>query len=82
MPRVATLMNSCGRFSSGNTLLTGSMTMTELALHLKVPSGRLVLNKTGLGGAFAIKSWPPMMMRTTDPAPALVMDHIERPSEN
>ena len=54
----------------------------HVADRLDDHDGAGAASQSAIRTAFAIKSWPPMMMRTTDPAQALVMDHIERPSEN
>ena len=97
---IARTLQSCSRMSNGNTLVAGSMTMAALANFLTTPAERLVIDRTGLEGAFAIK----MLASGNDasdslftvvrdqlglaleparvPAPALVVDHLERPSEN
>jgi uncharacterized protein (TIGR03435 family) len=55
----ARTLQSCSRISSGNSLVAGSMTMAALANFLTVPVERLVIDKTGLDGPFAIQMLAP-----------------------
>jgi uncharacterized protein (TIGR03435 family) len=101
-------MSRCGFMTSGNELYSGGMTMTQLAGIISDPSGRIVLDRTGLEGFYSVRLTfsrrPPDAAPTIDDAPSvftalaeqlglklessrtqvqvLVVDHIERPTED
>src|SRR4051812_9231903 len=97
---VSERLQACSRFSDGNTLISGSMTMGALAEYLTAPLERLVIDRTGLQGSYAVRMIAPSnenggslstalrenlglkLDSVRAPAPVLVIDHIERPSEN
>jgi uncharacterized protein (TIGR03435 family) len=108
MPDLANGAGPCRMWESSDTILAGGITMAELASHLTSPSGRQVVDRTGLDGRWEFTLH--FSRQERDPnAPLglypsvftalqselglklvpfvgknklLVIDHIERPTEN
>ncbi len=96
---IAQRLTTCGNYTGNGTILSASMTMAALAKYLTERTERLVVDKTGLQGAFAVR-----MVAAPDDngslfttiqeqlglklesararARVLVIDHIEKPTEN
>jgi uncharacterized protein (TIGR03435 family) len=96
---VAERLKTCGQYSEPGSLISGSMTLAALAQYLTPQAGRLVVDETGLPGAYSVRmiSAPgdggslftvlqEQLGLKLEPARAaarvLVIDHIDRPSEN
>jgi uncharacterized protein (TIGR03435 family) len=98
----------CRMWESNDTILAGGITMAELAPHLTGPSGRQVVDRTGLEGRWEFVLHYSRQERDPNASPGLypslftalqtelglklvpfvgknkllVIDHIERPTEN
>jgi len=108
MPDLPNGAGPCRMWESSDTMLAGGITMAELASHLTGPSGRLVVDRTGLDGRWEFVLHFSRLERDPN-APLglypslftslqselglklvpfvgknklLVIDHIERPTEN
>jgi uncharacterized protein (TIGR03435 family) len=108
MPDLPNGAGPCRMWESNDTILAGGITMAELAQHLTNPSGRQVVDRTGLDGRWEFVLHYSREERDPNAPPGpypsvftalqtelglklvpfvgknklLVIDHIERPSEN
>jgi uncharacterized protein (TIGR03435 family) len=112
LPSVAEAQSRCGGLFGQGSIVSGGITMDQLVPSLSGLAGRLVNNRTGLQGSYALTlrfattrspGAPPDTAATDDApefftalqeqlglklqpekthVPVLVVDHIERPTEN
>ena len=108
MPDLPNGAGPCRMWEDSNTILAGGITMAELAPHLTGPSGRQVVDRTGLDGRWEFVLHYSRQERDPNAPPGLypslfsalqtelglklvpfvgknkllVIDHIERPTEN
>ena len=92
-----TTLRSCSRLTNGATLVSGAITVDALTEHLSAQAGRPVVDQTRLNGSYAVRlvvdEGESIFTAVAEqlglklepgrvPVQTLVIDHIERASEN